>query len=419
MSNPETGSEPKVNTESVLSTVEGRPVIVLNPGHGNEPYILAAAIGKEVGKRFVASGLQEPLLVMPLLYGDRQRRIVSEENPDDSSIYFDPKFGELLREIMFDSGDYGSHIAKIDGNCDEAETQINQRYANDAPTVTVYNNSSNESYALNPRDVIGVIETGSRVSFEKPHKYFAFPELLSRVLDEAMRHNDELGFSESDMTRFASRMRRVEPTYSQIFIPWVSTFSYQYASSLDDQPQIIDGRSRIYTPPMKADIEPTIGQVGPGLYIMFSGTSSAVESNRALVKAAHEAGIQAYTPSWEDVGGAIKIPPTALADTNVLAIMGRSGWGTGWQAMQLAKPWLVAPYEKGDDPEIFFNNKTIMALKLGQVLEGKAIRGDELRNMVNETSPRLLSLKQRIVAKFGTPNGIEYMGERIFSDLAR
>lgn len=121
---------------------------------------------------------------------------------------------------------------------------LNNRYRFDAQAITARSVATQESTELSPRNIIGVIETGNRVSIKVPHRYFAFPEVLSRVLHESMQH-PELGFSDSDMKRLAERMLKVEAAYSQVFIPWVSTFSYQHASPLDSQPQSIDGRSRI------------------------------------------------------------------------------------------------------------------------------------------------------------------------------
>ncbi|EKD64444.1 MAG: hypothetical protein ACD_50C00388G0001 [uncultured bacterium] len=403
--------------ESSITHTEGRSILVLNPGHGNEPYILATAIGREVSKKFASAGMEQPILVMPLFYGDRQRRILLEENPNDASLlYYDEQFGGILKDVMFESGDFKQHLAQVNTHYDEVEKMLNNRYLVDTQTVTARSFATQESTELSPKNIIGVIEAGNRVPIKVPHRYFAFPEVLSRVLHEGMQH-PELGFSESDMKKLAKRMMKVEAAYSQVFVPWVSTFSYQHASGLDSQPQSIDNRSRIYTPAMKANTAKTTGEVDQGVYIMFSGTGSAVESNKALMHAAKEAGIKTYSPPWETIEGTEKMPPSVMADENILAIMGRSGWGTGWQAMQLEKPWFVAPYQKGDDPEIYFNNKTIEALKLGKVIGSQEISGEELRRLAQEISPGLNSLNDAIRQKFGTTNGIDYIANHIFDDL--
>ncbi len=90
--------------ESHASSMENRPILVINPGHGNEPFILATSIGMEVSKRFAQAGLEQPILVQPLLYGERQKRILLEENPgDESLIHYDEEYGRILQNIIFGS----------------------------------------------------------------------------------------------------------------------------------------------------------------------------------------------------------------------------------------------------------------------------------------------------------------------------
>lgn len=396
---------------------EGRPVLFLNPGHGNEPYILATAIGREVSKKFRGAGMEQPLLVTPLLYGDRQKRILLEENPNDADlIHYDEQAGEILQQIMFGAGDFKTHLTQVNTHYDEVDRMLNQRYGVSGDSVTTRALVGDQEVQISPKNIIGAIDVGNRVSLRTPHRYFAFPEILSRVLNESMRH-PELGFSESDMKKLANRMMKVEAAYSEIFIPWVSTFSYQHAGDLEQQPDVINGRSRMYTPAMKANIERTEGEVNPGVYIMFSGTGSAVDANKALVQAAHDAGVKAYSPPWETIEGTQKMPPTVMADRNMMAVWGRSGWGTGWQAMQLELPWLVAPYQQADDPEIFFNNMTIEALRLGKMIGAEGISSKELQGVAQKISPGLHSLNSAIKNKFGTTDGIDYMAENIFADL--
>ena len=227
----------------------------------------------------------------------------------------------------------------------------------------------------------------------------------------------ELGFSESEMRKLAERMIRTESQYAKIFLPWVNTFSYQYGD-LDSQPDRHAGKPITYTPPMKKDIERTHELERPSVYVMFSGTGSAVEANEALVRAANAAGINAYSPPWEKIEGTEKRLPSLLSDAKMLAVMGRAGWGTGWQALQLELPWLVTPFQQGDDPEIYFNNLTIKALRLGREITG-AITSEELTALATDISPGLRNLRDATRERFGTTDGIDYMAEAIFADLNR
>src|SRR5579872_6580556 len=151
--------------ESPTSSLIDRPILVLNPGHGNEPYILATAIGREVSKNFAKAGMEQPILVMPLLYGDRQIDILLEENPNDADLlYYDEEFGKILKNIMFGSGDFKQHVAQVNSHYDEVERMINQRYRQDGDSMDARSVVTNENTQLSPKNIIGVIETGNKAS---------------------------------------------------------------------------------------------------------------------------------------------------------------------------------------------------------------------------------------------------------------
>jgi hypothetical protein len=293
---------------------------------------------------------------------------------------------------------------------------IKQRFGANANSFDARSISTNESISFSPKNIVATIDTAARVTVEAPQRYFAFPLLLSELLRETQKA--DLGFSEADMQAVINRMLKVESTYSQVFIPKINPLSFQYVDDLSAQPTIIDGRSRVYTPAMKNDYAKTSGKVKePGIYVMFSGTGSNIEASKALVEAATEAGLRVYTPPWVEVKGSTSVSPDVLSDENIVAVMGRGGWGTGWQVQNLALPWLVTPYEAGDDPEIYFNNKTIEAMKMGKVLTGTDMTSGKLTAIINSLSVGTQALNKRIQDEFGTLNGIDFIANAIAADF--
>ena len=396
---------------------EDSPIILVNPAHGNEPYILGTAIAKGVSDRLAEQGLGQAKIVVPLMYGERQKRILIEENPDHAGIiHYDEEFGSLLRDITFQNGDFSDHLRQIQTHYDDVEALLRNRFAFNGKDFNARSLSSNETQSFSPKNIVATIDTAARVVVEAPQRYFAFPILLTELLKETQKEG--LGFSDSDLQRVIDRMLRVEAGYSQVFIPKVNPLSYKYSDDLSKQPGFVAGRSRIYTPPMKRDLEKTHGKIQePGIYVMFSGTGSNTEASKSLVEAATESGLRVYTPPWVDVEGATSVSPDVLTDENIVAVMGRAGWGTGWQVQNLSLPWLVTPYEKGDDPEIYFNNKTIEALKIGKVLTGSDMTPQKLTEIINTFSVGTQALNRRIKDEYGTLNGIDYISDAIAADF--
>ena len=394
---------------------EDAPVILVNPAHGNEPYILGTAIAKGVSDRLAQQGLGRAKIVVPLLYGDRQKRILMEENPDATGlIHYDEEFGDILRDVTFQNGDFSQHLTQIITHYDDVQRMLKQRFSIDAQDFTARNLGSNELQTFSPRNVVAAIDTASRVVVEAPQRYFAFPLLISELLRETQKA--DLGFDDADMAALIEKMLKVESGYSQVFIPKINPLSYRYSEDLSQQPTEVDGRSRVYTPAMKREYERTEGKVSePGIYIMYSGTGSIAETTHKLIESASEAGLKVYTN--KETEGASTVSPDVLTDENILAVLGRAGWGTGWQVQNLALPWFVAPYEIGDDPEIYFNNKTVEALKMGKVLTDADMTQTRLREVIKNFSVGMQGVNQRIKDEFGTLNGIDFMADAIADDF--
>ncbi len=394
---------------------EDSPVILVNPAHGNEPYILGTAIAKGVSDRLAHQGLGRAKIVVPLLYGDRQKRILMEENPDATGlIHYDEEFGEILRDVTFQNGNFSQHLTQINKHYDEVQRMLKQRFSIDAENFSTRNLGSNEIQIFSPRNVIATVDTASRVMVDAPQRYFAFPLLISELLKETRKA--ELGFSDADLAALIEKMLRVESGYSQVFIPKINPLSYRYSEDLLQQPTEVDGRDRVYTPAMKKDFQRSQGKINePGIYVMFSGTGSIAETTNKLIDAAAQGGLKVYTN--KEVEGSTPVSLDVLTDENILAVLGRAGWGTGWQVQNLALPWFVAPYETGDDPEIYFNNKTIEALKIGKILTDSDMSPKRLREVISDFSVGMQGINQRIEDEFGTLNGIDFIADAIASDF--
>ena len=73
------GSTIEVVRDYTQTLEPNTPVILVNPAHGNEPYILGTAIARGVSNRLAKEGLGRARIVVPLMYGERQKRILLEE----------------------------------------------------------------------------------------------------------------------------------------------------------------------------------------------------------------------------------------------------------------------------------------------------------------------------------------------------
>ncbi len=417
--------------EALASRIENssseNPIILVNPGPGNAPFIYGTSIAQEVRKGLTEKGFGKAKIVVPLLYGERQRNIMLEENPDSSEdIYLDEQFGQILQRLLFRSGNYYEHLRDLKNYYGEVDLLLNQRFSLTSSEFAVRPLAGGEQEAMSARNIIATIDSGPRAVIDVPSRYYAFPVLLSELLQEAV---DENIFGTSHMTTLeaiAERMIRLESGYAKIFIPQINTMSFKNPQDPTGEPINLNGIDRAPTPALEREIKATSQLKQKGVYVMFSGTGSDHRFTEKLVKDLTEQGIDVYSPPWADAKGTIPASPDIMADEKILAVFGRSGFGTGWRVQNLAKPWIVSPWDTGEDPEIYFNNKTIEALKLGRVLpslyraRSYDLSQNPLQNFqdfANGVSPGLEALNRKIKEKFGTLDGIKYVGEQITKDL--
>jgi hypothetical protein len=396
---------------------------------GNEPLILAAALQDRVGAGFAENGMGQPIVVLPYLpsRGRKQEDILLEENPDyKGRIYFDEKAGKIVDKITGNQGNFAKHIDNIIEYHAGVEDALNAHYRKETITLRsivtkeeAKNGVKGEKILFSPKKIDFVVEAGNRVSpTEFPNRYFAFPALFSRIAQETM--NDlELGFDAVKIQQARDIVKKGE-NYSLAFIPRENTFSHQY-EKLDDQPSSYGESTIIYTPPLKEDKPEISGEAEPGIYVMFSGTGGAAEANAKLVEAASRAGLKVYVPPWVKIDGAETKLPSILADKNIKAIVGRSGWGTVWQARQYGKALLLTAYQKGDDPEISNNNKTIEKLGYGKVITPEWIENTSSEDLTKEFQKLSLvsdQLKAEDKNRWGTADGLKVAADAIVNDLA-
>jgi hypothetical protein len=421
----------RTTIEALASRIENstteNPIILVNPGPGNSPFIYGTSIAREVRRGLTEKGLGKAKIVVPMLYGDRQKSIMLEENADSSEdIYLDEQFGKILQRIQFRSGNYYQHLRDLKDYYGEVDLLLNQRFSLPTSEFAARPLSGGEEEGMSARNIIATIDSGPRVVVDIPNRYYAFPVLLSELLHEAVEENL---FGTSHMTTLeaiAERMIKLESGYAKVFIPQINTMSFKDPGNPMGDPATINGIERTPTPALDREVDEQNELKQEGVYVMFSGTGADHMFTEKLVRDLTKQGLTVYSPPWAEAKGATPATPDIMSDKRIIAVFGRSGFGTGWKVQNLAKPWIVSPWDTGEDPEIYFNNKTIEALKLGRVLPNlyRARSYDLSQNplegfqdFASSVSPGIQALNRRIKEKFGTLDGIRYVGEQITQDL--
>ena len=103
------------------------------------------------------------------------------------------------------------------------------------------------------------------------------------------------------------------------------------------------------------------------------------------------------------VEGSVAALPQIVPNSNIIFQFARSGWGSVWLSLLSGTPILVPEHAPEDDPEIYFNNKTIESLGIGIVYHGQSLR--HILKVCEAIRENCAALRRRIIERWGTLNG--------------
>lgn len=372
-------------------------IIFVNPNHGNEPYILGVNIALSINQILRQNGYPEAEIVVPLLYPGRQEKILKEEfGVQAGRIHMDKDAGDLMQVTKFGQSQYADHLQKLSLYNVQLHEQVRDHLSRDFRVATLANGETRE---FNGRNVVLDINTGSRFP-ATDSSYFAFPVLLSDLLRETLK--TDLPFNKKLLEQVQKQAMDFEAGYKMRFIPETHTFSYQGSD--------FDGQGKEFTPPLKHPITDPTKVDREGIYVMVSGTGSGVDY---VMQSASDLGLEVFHSPFISMETGTAMLPDVIYHPQIKAVFGRMGWGTGWICQQAEKPFIVIPHLPDDDPEIYFNLKTLEAARLGKIYEGQA---DVVREALSLTGD-IKRLNNFVMRKYGTLDGVDYIANKIVSNL--
>ena len=166
-------------------------VVICNPGYGNGPYLRCVEIA------LAMKG--ESKIIMPLIYGKNQKRIMEEEFGENHAIEFDEHLGKLINSISFKHESYENYllswIEHIDHTQNEIKSHLAEHYGSDFIEIArspIVNLGGSESFAV----------LFSRTS-----------EILARSIDEGT-----IAIDKGLLKKVSDRMKILEDQFTKIFI---------------------------------------------------------------------------------------------------------------------------------------------------------------------------------------------------------
>jgi len=361
--------------------------------HGNGPFLRIVDLGLAINQELELRNREKMNIIVPLVYGDRQKRIMKEDfedvirkNPD--LILFDELHGQILNELFFKTGHYQENLEFLLKNQPKLEEMLRNHLSS---SIKVSNFAGDEKkvkrgdiafeISHNPR-----VATGYENSFYTSIAYFS--ELLDRTIQE------DLGFDPSLLSVVSGIARDIEADRNLHFLPEPFTFSYDRSRKKGNE---------IFTPPFIHTPNRNNEDIPEGMYVTVTG----IDGLKSLFDKVSEFGMKLYASPFEkNIENADKSHgPGIISNPNIKYQFGRTGWSTVWLSHLTETPLITPAYTEGDDPEIFFNEKSVVKLGLASIFRGDPnealIGADSLNKSIFDVNFKLLN-------HYKTFDGIDY-----------
>jgi len=363
--------------------------IVTNFAYGTGPYLRTTELALAFNDELERLGYERLRIIVPLVYGEKQRTIMSEEfigqtvkYPDE--IILDKGLGKILKKVFYDGRSYVEYLNRW------------------AETVSNVSDEANQYLKAKYGDSIKVeLNRSPRISYNVAPSYFTSFGYVGEIL-ERVKGVDGLKISEKILDSAIKKINSVEKNQKIHCLAFPGTFSC-----------VGDRRSRYSTeievPPLVTPILSTGEKIKKGIFVTVSG----IPGLEKLYSIVPKLGIRTYSNNPDTVPSSIKASPRVIAGGNILLHFTRAGWNSVWLSLFSETPLVLSDFDPSDDWEIYFNNISIRNLGIGVVYHGQT--AEELLKECLNIKVKSLAVKKEIIKRWGTFDGTIYCA-KIFAD---
>lgn len=379
--------------------------LILNFSHGNGPALRTAELACVINDQRESKGLPRLGIIIPWVYRDRQISIFKENfrsyiKKYPNEFIFDKNFEEILRPIFYEWDSYEAWLPEYLARWRDVEKNVQQYLKNGIEGVNLQGNAVRVPFSKIAAEInrYPIVRLGVRPSYYVSFGY------ISEILDDAQREKEIV--IKSGLLREAEAVHEeIESAQDLHCIAETATHFYKGARA----PRYA---TEILTPPnanQKLSAPPWF--VKRGVYVSIPGAPGL----ERIYKNFNTKELALYTHKPTLLPGSRRASPDILRHKNVVLHFGRIGWGSLWLSEQTQTPFIAMPYDPYDDPEVYFNNKSVEASGLGRVWRGESL--DELLEWTDTYKKNVEKIRAHHMQKYGTENGVLYTAEKILKHL--
>ena len=375
--------------------------IVTNFAYGTGPYLrtteLALAFDDELEKR----GRKRLGILVPLVYGEKQKKIMLEEFASQANeIFLDEELGRLLKSVFYGDNTYEEALSKW---VETAKDISREAHRHLSKKIAVFK-LNGERTEIDGRNIVAEVNRAPRmVHYDIAPVYYGSFAHISEILENSKGVSGNKISVEPKLLEEGRKMAEWVEGASKIHdiaypgnFSWGQNYSAKYSTEI-----LVPPVSRLY--PSNQE------EFAPGIFVTITG----IPGLERLYADAKRLGIKLYSNDVEAVPRSIKKLPHVIPNKNTLFQFARSGWGSVWLSMISGTPLVVPDFDPKDDPEIYFNNLAIEKMGIGYVYRGEPL--EEILKEIPRLKENSKKMCDKILARWGTLDGNQYCA-KLFAD---
>ncbi|MDP3800086.1 MAG: hypothetical protein Q8Q90_01550 [bacterium] len=375
--------------------------IVTNFVYGTGPYLrtteLALAVNDELAKR----GRNRLGIIVPLVYGEKQKRIMLEEFAHYSNeIFLCEELGLILNKIFYGDNTYEEALKLWVNNFEDINLEVENFFKGKLEIEDLAGNK----FSIKGSGIVMELSRSGRVMYGIKASYGVTFGNISEILKNTLKtSSSEINVDRNIVKAGISLAEELESKYRFICLAVPGT-----TSCFDDR---LTREKEFFVPPTIKNIVLNKDDIDEGIYVTITG----IPGLERLYKEAKELGLKIYSNDTETVLGSERKLPDVIFNTKIKLQFARAGWGSIWLSQLSGTPFIAPKFDPLDDPEIYFNNLCIEKLGLGIIYKGQSLA--DILKEGELLKPRIKALNASLEAKFGTLDGNAYSAKRIVDDF--
>ncbi len=358
-----------------------RRYIVTNFAYGNGPYVMTTKLAVTFNDELEKAGQPRMGIIVPHIYGEKQKEIMAEEGLLSDEIILDAKLGAILAKVFYSNTDYAAYLAQWTANFKEVSREAN------AYLSETYGAAIAVELSRSPRVLYGLRVPMYSTSFGH----------MSQIFEKA-KEVPAIKIPKDLLGKAAEVAKCIEREQQILAVGYPGVFSYdkEYAPVY---------KQEIGVPPIAPMPKPDTSEIEKGIFI----TKTGIPGLERLYGEIEKSGLKVYTNTDHS--------PAMITNKNILLHFARAGWASIWFSMLAGKPLVIPAYDAKDDPEIYFNNTAIAALGIGITYRGQSI--GELIKEAEKAAGRCRAMNESILDCWKTLDGTRYSAKIFAKDFLR